>query len=118
MDNKIAGSMLELSKNMLESVATLQKINARVVKDLTKYQIESVITFIQESSSKMFNMGGIRTPQDAVTKQTEMAYKIGQFILSNAKRNMGILIRGQSEIKDLFENNINELTERTNAGDK
>ncbi|HIJ84893.1 MAG: Phasin 2 protein [Magnetococcales bacterium] len=116
MDKKIADQLTELSQKMMDTVTTLQKINDRTVQDLAKQQLEAAESFIKSGSDQMKSMGNIKTVQDAVTNQAELASEVGKMILSNAQKSMEVLTRGQSELKNLIDQNIKELMEKAKGG--
>lgn len=116
MDKKITDQLTELSHKMMETVTTLQKINDRTVQDLAKQQLEAAENFIKSGSEQIKNMGSIKTVQDAVTNQAEMASEVGKMILSNAQKSMEVLTRGQSELKNLIDQNIKDLMEKAKSG--
>lgn len=109
MDKKIAEQLTELSQKMMDTVTTLQKINDRTVQDLAKQQLEAAEHFIKSGAEQMKHMGSIKTVQDAVTNQAELASEVGKMILSNAQKSMEVLTRGQSELKNLIDQNVKDF---------
>lgn len=116
MDNKIAAQMTDLTKKMLASMTSLQKINDRTVQDLAKQQLDAAEKFISTGTEQLKGIGNVKTVQEAVATQAEMASEIGKLILTNAQKSMEVLTRGQSELKNLMEENLKDLMNKAKAG--
>ena len=101
--------MAEMSRKMMESITTMQKINDRTVQDLAKQQLEAAEGFISTGSRQMRELSGIGSLQDAVSAQAEIASELGTMMVDNAKRTMEVLSRGQNDLKVLIEKNVGDL---------
>ncbi len=109
MENKIAGQMAEMSQRMVETMTTLQKINERTVKELAQQQLQAAEGFVNTGAKQLKDMSSIKTVQEAMSTQAEIASDVGQMLVGNARATMDVLTRSQDELKDLMENNITEL---------
>lgn len=116
MDKKITDQMSEMTQKMMDSITTLQKISDRTMQDLAKQQLEVAESFIKSGSEQMKSIGNVKTVQEAVSSQAEMASEIGKMILSNAQKSMAVLTRGQSELKNLIDQNVKDLMDKAKAG--
>ncbi|MEO5334527.1 MAG: phasin family protein [Magnetococcus sp. YQC-5] len=109
MDGKITEQVVELNRKMLNSIAGLQKINERTMKDLAEQQVNAAESFVSVSSKQINGMGNLTSVQDVVTAQSGIVTELGKMMVDNAKQTMDLLSRSQDELKGLIEQNLSDM---------
>ena len=112
MDKKIAEQVADVTRKMMNSVAGLQKVNERTMKDLAKQQINAAEAFVTVGSKQLKGMSKLKTVQDVMDAQADVAEEVGKMMVDQAKKTMDLLTRSQDELKSLIEQDINELMEQ------
>lgn len=118
MDKKIAEQVADVTRKMVASVTGLQKVNERTMKDLAKQQVEAAEAFVTVGSKQLKGLSKMKSVQDVMDAQADVAAEVGKMMVSQAKQTMEVLARSQEELKALIEQDIEELVERTKAGTK
>lgn len=118
MDKKIAEQVADVTRKMVASVAGLQKVNERTMKELAKQQIGSAEAFVSVGSKQLKSMSKLKTVQDVMEAQADVAAEVGKMMVDSAKQTMDLLSRSQEELKTLIEQDINELVDKAKASTK
>ncbi|MBF0401087.1 MAG: phasin family protein [Magnetococcales bacterium] len=118
MDKKVAEQVAEATRKMVNSIAGLQKINERTMKDLAKQQVNAAESFVTVSSKQIKGLGNMKSVQDVVNAQADIMAEVGKMMVDNAKQTMELLTRSQDELKGLIEQDVNDLMEQVKSGGK
>ncbi|MBF0584222.1 MAG: phasin family protein [Magnetococcales bacterium] len=118
MDKKVAEQVAEATRKMVNSIAGLQKINERTMKELAKQQVNAAESFVTVSSKQIKGLGNMKSVQDVVNAQADIMAEVGKMMVDNAKQTMELLTRSQDELKGLIEQDVNDLMEQVKSGGK
>jgi phasin family protein len=118
MDKKVAEQVADVTRKMVNSIAGLQKINERTMKELAKQQVTAAESFVSVSSKQIKGMGSLKTVQDVVNAQADIVSEVGKMMVDNARQTMELLSRSQDELKGLIEQDLNDIVEQVKAGNK
>ncbi|WP_193771296.1 phasin family protein [Candidatus Magnetaquicoccus inordinatus] len=118
MDKKVAEQVAEVTRKMVNSIAGLQKINERTMKELAKQQVNAAEAFVTVSSKQIKSMGGMKSVQDVVNAQADIVSDVGKMMVENARQTMELLSRSQDELKGLIEQDLNDIVEQVKANTK
>ena len=118
MDKKVAEQVADVTRKMVNSIAGLQKINERTMKELAKQQVTAAESFVSVSSKQIKGMGNLKTVQDVVSAQADIVSEVGKMMVDNARQTMELLSRSQDELKGLIEQDLNDIVEQVKAGNK
>ncbi|MEO5364247.1 MAG: phasin family protein [Magnetococcus sp. DMHC-8] len=118
MDKKVAEQVADVTRKMVNSIAGLQKINERTMKDLAKQQVSAAESFVTVSSKQIKGLGNLKSVQDVVNAQADIVADVGKMMVENARQTMELLSRSQEELKGLIEQDLNDIVEQVKAGSK
>ncbi|MBF0460645.1 MAG: phasin family protein [Magnetococcales bacterium] len=118
MDKKVAEQVADVTRKMVNSIAGLQKVNERTMKELAKQQVSAAESFVSVSSKQIKGLGGLKSVQDVVSAQADLVAEVGKLMVDSARQTMDLLSRSQEELKDLIEQDLNEIVEQVKAGNK
>ena len=118
MDKKVAEQVADVTRKMVNSIAGLQKINERTMKELAKQQVSAAESFVSVSSKQIKGMSNLKTMQDVVNAQADIVSEVGKMMVDNARQTMELLSRSQDELKGLIEQDLNDIVEQVKAGGK
>jgi len=116
MDKKIAEQVANMTRKMVTSATNLQKVNERTMKELAKQQMDAAEAFVNVGSKQLKDLSKFKTVQDVANAQANVATEVGKMMVDHAKQTMEVLTRSQEELKDLIEQDINELMEQAKSG--
>ena len=112
MDKKLAEQVAEMTRKMVASATSLQKVNERTMKDLAQQQMSVAEAFVDVGSKQLKGMGNMKTVQDVVNAHAVAATEVGKMMVDNAKQTIDVLNRSQEEVKTIIEQDINDLMEQ------
>jgi phasin family protein len=115
MDKKVAEQVAEVTRKMVNSIAGLQKINERTMKELAKQQVNAAEAFVTVSSKQIKSLGGMKSVTDVVNAQADIVADVGKMMVENARQTMELLSRSQDELKGLIEQDLNDIVEQVKA---
>ncbi len=118
MDKKVAEQVADVTRKMVNSIAGLQKINERTMKDLAKQQVNAAESFVSVSSKQIKGLGNLKSVQDVVNAQADIVADVGKMMVENAKQTMDLLTRSQEELKGLIEQDLNDIVEQVKSSSK
>ena len=118
MDKKIAEQVADVTRKMVASVTSLQKVNERTMKELAKQQVEAAEAFVSVGSRQLKGMSKLKTVQDVMDAQADVATEVGKMMIEQAKQTMELLTRSQEELKTLIEKDVEDLMEQAKPSTK
>ena len=118
MDKKIAEQVADATRKMVSSIAGLQKINERTMKELAKQQVNAAESFVSVTSKQIKGLGNLKSVQDMTTAQADLVAEIGKMMVDNARETMDLLTRSQEELKTVIDQDISEMVEQVKASGK
>ena len=118
MDKKIAEQVADITRRMVVSVTNLQKVNERTMKELAKQQVGAAEAFVSAGSKQLKGLSKLKTVQDVVSAQADVAAEVGQMMVDNAKQTIELLSRSQDELKKLIEQDVNDIVEQAKSNAK
>ncbi len=118
MDKKIAEQVADVTRKMVASVTSLQKVNERTMKELAKQQVEAAEAFVSVGSRQLKGMSKLKTVQDVMDAQADVATEVGKMMIEQAKQTMELLTRSQEELKTLIEKDVEDFMEQAKPSTK
>ncbi|MEO5341678.1 MAG: phasin family protein [Magnetococcus sp. MYC-9] len=118
MDKKVAEQVADATRKMVNSIAGLQKINERTMKELAKQQVNAAESFVTVSSKQIKGLGNLKSVQDMANAQADLVAEVGKMMVDNARQTMELLSRSQEELKGLIDQDINEMVEQVKSAGK
>jgi hypothetical protein len=112
MDGNFAKQIVDANSKMLNTLAGLQKINERIMKELAEQQFNNAETLVKTGSGQINGLANLKTVEDVAQAQANMVSQMGQLIVSNARQTLDLLTRSQAEVSTFIEKNVSEMVDQ------
>lgn len=109
MEINVVEQVTDVTRKMVRSMAELQKINERTMRELAKQQLQAAESFVAVGSKQMKAMRDLKSGRDLLNAHGEVVAEVGKGMLEHAKVTMELLARSQEALKGLIYQELNTV---------
>lgn len=112
MENaEIIEKMAGISNLMIESLTEMKKIGENTMLELAKQHVNTIDGFSKVSTRQAAELATVKSPQELLNAQTEMATAMANDMKNHAVRVMAILSESQDQLRTFVEKNIQKFAD-------